>query len=129
MSSEHTVRITAHFERLLEDIQAFLQEAQLPRAYDALLDELTDTLLPHLERFPNMGRPFLERPARSVEATYGVEALGQQMRALGTNGQLREYVMTHYLVLYVVTEKNIDLLSVRHNRQLSFNFKNLWSGY
>lgn len=129
MSPEYTVRVTAHFERLLEDIQAFLEKAQVPHAYDVLLDELTDTVIPNLERFPNMGRPFLGRPARSVEATDGIEALGQQLRALDTNGHLREYVMTHYLVLYVVTEKNIDLLSVRHQRQLSFNFKNLWSGY
>jgi hypothetical protein len=33
-----------------------------PRAYDAsLLEELLDTVIPNLEQFPTMGRPFLAR--------------------------------------------------------------------
>lgn len=128
MPLKSTVRITAHFERQLEDIQAFLHEAEAPQAFDSLLDELSNTVIPNLERFPAMGRLFLAHPARSVEATNGIETLSQQLRALDKNGQLREYVMAHYLVLYAVTGQHVDLLSVRHHRQLSFDFRFMWTG-
>lgn len=128
MPHKSTVRITTHFERQLEDVQAFLQEVEAPQAFDSLLDELTDTVIPNLERFPAMGRLFLERSVRSVEATNGHEALSLQLSALDKNGQLREYVMTHYLVLYAVIGRYVDLLSIRHHRQLSFDFKTIWSG-
>ena len=62
-----------------------------------------------------------------MEATNGTEALKQQLRALDKNGQLREYVMTHYLVLYAVVGLHVNLLSVRHHRQLSFDLKTMWS--
>ncbi|MCX7158810.1 MAG: type II toxin-antitoxin system RelE/ParE family toxin, partial [Proteobacteria bacterium] len=54
-----TVRVTENFERNLADIERFLTDAEAPRAYDALLDELLDTVIPNLERFPGIGRPFL----------------------------------------------------------------------
>ncbi|MCF8168010.1 MAG: hypothetical protein K9K38_21825 [Rhodoferax sp.] len=36
---------------------------------------------------------------------------------------LREYVMTQYLVLYGQVEDSIFLLSIKHHRQLSFDFE------
>ena len=47
-----------------------------------------------------MGRLFLERPVRSVEVANGIARLTQQLGALATDGELREYVMAHYLLLY-----------------------------
>ena len=35
--------------------------------------------------------------------------------------QLREYVMTDYLLLYVLGTDAIDLLAVKHHKQLSFD--------
>lgn len=124
MAAKHTVKLTAHFERNLEALEAFLAEA--PRAFDALLDELTDTIIPNLERFPEMGRLFLERPARSVEATNGIARLTKQLDALAKDGELREYVTTHYVLLYARIGGTVYLLSIRHQRQLSFDFESLW---
>ena len=103
-------------------IELFLVEAGAPRVYDRLLDELTDTLIPNLEHFPAMGRPFLERPVCSVEVT---NALVQLKPKLG-DGELREYLFVDYLVLYVQYEEAIHLLSIKHHRQLSFDFQSLW---
>lgn len=36
---------------------------------------------------------------------------------------LREYVMTDYLVLYLQVEATVYLLSIKHHRQLSFDFE------
>lgn len=127
MAKQLVVKLTANFERNLADIERFLTEADAPQAYDGLLDELLDTLIPNLERFPGMGRPFMNRPVGSVEATNALAALRVKLEALmGQSDGLREYVMDHYLVLYALIDGNIYLLSIKHQRQLSFNFDAHW---
>lgn len=121
-----TVKLTANFERNLEQIEAFLLEAQAPQAFTALLDELTDTVIPNLERFPGMGRLFLERPVRSVEVANGADRLIQQLATIAQDGELREYVMAHYLLLYARIKGMLYLLSIRHQRQLSFDLVRHW---
>lgn len=111
----------------LDDLEDFLLEADLPQAFDALLDELTDTVVPNLERFPDMGRLFLTRPVRSVEVANGIERLIRQLRAIASEGELREYLLSHYMLLYARVEGVIFLLSIRHQRQLSFDFEAIWT--
>lgn len=124
MSKKSTIKLTAHFERNLESIESFLAEAAVLQAYDRLLDELAGTLIPNLERFPAMGRDFLERPAGSVEAVNALERL--QTRLQG--GELREYLLADYLVLYARFDTEIHLLTIKHYRQLSFDFQAWYSG-
>lgn len=69
MARTLVVKFTANFECKPEEIERFLTDAEAPQAYDVLLDELSETVIPNLERFPEMGRPFLARPPRSVETT------------------------------------------------------------
>lgn len=124
-----TVRLTANFERNLADVERFLTEAEAPQAYDALLDELLETVIPNLERFPAIGRPFLANAARSVETTNALEALRTKLSALTPDPEsLREYIHDHYLVLYAQIDANLYLLSIRHHRQLSFDFQSHWGG-
>ena len=125
-AEQHAVKLTSNFERNLDDIERFLEENEATSAFDLLLDELADTVVPNLERFPNMGRQFLELPALSVEAMSWVEKLRTQLDGLGSNSDIREYVLSHYLVLYALTETTVYLLSIRHHRQLSFDFEDLW---
>ena len=123
------VRLTANFERNLADIGRFLTEAEAPQAYDALLDELLNTVIPNLGRFPGIGRPFLAHPARSVETTNALEALRAKLSALTPDPEaLREYILDHYLVLYVQIDAHLYLLAIRHHRQLSFDFRSHWGG-
>ena len=126
MTTRHSVKLTANFERNLEAVETFLLEAEVPQAFDVLLDELTDTVIPNLERFPAMGRLFLEQPARSVEAINGMARLTKQLGAIAKDGVLREYVMADYLLLYAQIKGTVFLLSIRHHRQLSFDFQALW---
>jgi len=127
VSSTHIVKLTANLEDNLDDLEDFLLEADLPQAFDALLDELTDTVVPNLERFPDMGRLFLTRPVRSVEVANGIERLIRQLRAIASEGELREYLLSHYMLLYARVEGVIFLLSIRHQRQLSFDFAAIWT--
>jgi hypothetical protein len=62
-----------------------------------------------------------------VEATNALTALRAKLNAVLANPDgLREYVMDHYLVLYVQIDGNIHLLSIKHHRQLSFDFDTHW---
>lgn len=125
-ASQIAVKLTANFERNLEEIEQFLIEAEAASAYDGLLDELLDTVIPNLERFPAMGRSFLDRSLRSVETSNGVEMLRGKLGKLGANAEIREYVLQHFLLLYAFTGEEIFLLAIRHHKQLSFDFKALW---
>jgi plasmid stabilization system protein ParE len=125
VAAKHTVKLTANFERNLKELESFLLLADAPQAFDALLDDLLETVVPNLERFPGMGRLFFERPVHSVEVSNGMDALKRKLNAMGSDGQVREYVMAQHLVLYTCLGESIYLLSIRHQRQLSFDFQTL----
>jgi plasmid stabilization system protein ParE len=125
---KRVIKLTANVEKNLADIERFLTEAEAPRAYDGLLDELLETVIPNLERFPDMGRPFMLRKPRSVEADTSLVTLRSKMSALGMGPDaLREYVLKDYLLLYAQVDQAIYLLALRHQRQLSFDFERHWN--
>lgn len=128
MTNRVNIKLTANFERNLGDIEQFLTEAEAPQAFDYLVDELLGTVLPNLERFPELGTPFFNRAVRSVEATNATAALKAKLADLVgiSSTSLREYVMSNYLVLYVQVEDTLYLLSLKHHKQLSFDFEGHW---
>lgn len=127
MTVNAVVKIAANFERNLVEVERFLNAAQAPQAFDALLDELHDRVIPNLERFSAMGRLFLNRAVGSVEATNALNELSTKLKTLLAEPHgLREYVMDHYLVLYVQIDENVYLLSIKHHRQISFDFEAHW---
>ena len=127
MAKSSVVKLTANFERNLEEIERFLTSVEAPQAYDGLLDELLETVIPNLERFPGMGRPFMLRQPRSVETTNALATLRAKLLALTTDPEaLREYVLKDYLLLYAQIGGAIYLLAIRRQRQLSFAFEGHW---
>ena len=116
------VEVTANFEANLDAVEAFLAQAEAPQVFNALLNDLAGSVVPNLERFPEMGRLFLERPAESVEARERIERLES---AFG-HGGLREYLAGDFLILYAIRERTVYLLSIKHHRQLSFEFSAHW---
>ena len=121
----YRVELTASFLERLDSILAFLTEADAAFAFDDLLAELRATVIPNLARFPRIGRRYLDNPPQSAEALAQLAALPS-----GAAGALREYLHGDYLMLYaaVDAEATVYLLSVRHHRQLSFDFARLWPG-
>ncbi len=116
------VKITANFKRNLDEIEKFLIDADATQSFEALIDELTSTVIPNMERFPKMGRNFMDRPARSIEASNGLDRLRKKLGG----GELREYVLNDFLLLYAQYGQTVYLLSIKHHRQLSFDFAHLW---
>ena len=119
------VEATASFLERLDSIEVFLAEADAAHAFDALLAELRATVIPNFARFPRMGRRYLSRPPQSAEALAQLAVLPS-----GAVLSLREYLHGDYLVLYSLVDarQTVYLLSVRHHRQLSFDFARLWPG-
>jgi plasmid stabilization system protein ParE len=119
----YRVELTASFLERLDAIEAFLVEAQASFAFDDLLAELRSTVIPNLRRFPRIGRRYLVNPPQSAEAL----ALLAAMPA-GAPHALREYLHGDHLMLYAAMEaqKTVVLLTIRHHRQLSFDFARLW---
>jgi len=119
------VELTASFLARLAAIESFLTEADAASAYDRLLDELRSTVIPNLRRFPRIGRRYLDQPPQSAEALAQLAAL-----PAGAADRLREYLHGDYLILYTVATPGhlVHLLSIRHHRELSFQFSRLWAG-
>lgn len=119
------VELTASFLERLDAIEAFLSEADAGFAFDKLIAELRATVVPNLARFPRIGRRYLQNPPQSAEALAQFAALPQ-----GSAKALREYLHGDYLILYAAVdiERTVYLLSIRHHRQLSFDFARLWPG-
>lgn len=116
------VKVTANFEANLAAIEAFLAEADATQAFTALLNDLAEQVVPNLEHYPEMGRTFLDRPAQSVEARQKIKQLRSRM---GTTA-IREYLAGDFLILYAVQSRTVHLLSIKHHRQLSFDFPAHW---
>lgn len=125
-SARRAVRFTANFEQNLASIEAFWQENGHPAGYDRLLDELGETLIPNLERFPAMGKPFLPHRPDSVEAFARLEKIEKQLARISFNASLHEYLLEDYVVLYGVLADTVYLLAIKHHKQLSFDFIHLW---
>jgi plasmid stabilization system protein ParE len=123
--SLYRVELTASFLERLDAIEAFLADADAAFAFDDLLAELRATVVPNLARFPRIGRRYLDNLPRSAEALAQLAAL-----PAGAVAALREYLHGDYLLLYTAVEAKatVYLLSIRHHRQLSFDFARLWPG-
>ena len=119
----YRVELTASFLERLESIEAFLLEADAGFAFDDLLVEIRATVIPNLRRFPRMGRRYLANPPQSAEALALLAAM-----PTGAPDALREYLHGDYLVLYadMESQETVVLLTIRHHRQLSFDFARLW---
>jgi hypothetical protein len=122
-SPKSAVKLTANFEANLASIEQFWNQAGTPRSYDALLDVLLERVVPNLEQFPAMGHPFLSREALSVES----RAMVERLTARVGDGDVREYLIGDYLILYALIDDSVYLLSVRHHQQLSFDLQAFWS--
>ena len=117
------VELTASFVECLNSIESFLAKADAHAAYDDLLVTLREQVVPNLSRFPRIGKRYLDTPPQSVEA------LDQFARLPGAAADgLRQYLTGDYLILYSLAGPTVYLLSIRHHRQLSFDFGRLWPG-
>lgn len=116
-------RITANFERNLEEIRDFLSQAGAEEEFAALVERLESEVIPTLERFPRIGVDFLARAPVSEKGLLSFEALA---KAAGSGSEIRQWIEGDYLILYLVEGSSIVLLSIKHHRQLSLDLPGHW---
>lgn len=127
MTKKSVVKFTDNFERNLEEIECFLAAAEQSNTFDRLLDELLEVAIPNLEKYPEIGRAFLQRPARSVEVINALATVTAKLSILSAEpNMIREYMLKHYILLYAIIGDSIVLLAIRHHRQLTFNLEAYW---
>ena len=109
----------------MNSIEAFLPEIDPAFALDDLLAAIRATVIPNLARFPRIGRRYLDNPPQSAEALAQLATLPD-----GAANALREYLHGDTLMSYAALDASakVYLLSIRHHRQLSFDFPRLWPG-
>ncbi len=122
--SRYRVRVTRHFTRNLDAIELFLREQDAEAAFGGLVERLFDEVIPNLRRFPRMGRDFLACRPASVEGAARHRMLRER---IGETTEIREYIADDYILLYAVHGETLDLLSIKHHRQLSYDFLGEWS--
>ena len=115
------VRAVPNFLTCLHSARAFMEEqdaASAPGRFKRLQAELVKarTLLAFA---PTSGRPARFLEARSYWGRFQAEQARQLARSLG-HPELRELVLARHVVLYAHSEREVLLLSMRHERQLGY---------
>ena len=113
------VLFAENFVRNLEDIEAFLGSGEGSGVFSELIDTLVSSIVPTLMKYPAIGRDFMARRPRSVE---GAQLHEKLMRRLGSEITLRELISGDYLILYSLEDENITVLSIKHHRQLAYEY-------
>lgn len=117
------VELTASFLDVLAAIESLLTEPDAASAYEICLANSAPQSSPISGAFPESdgaiwtSRRSLPKHSRSsLHCPRGY--------------RLREYLHGDYLILYTVATPGhlVHLLSIRHHRELSFQFSRLWAG-
>lgn len=119
----HTVRFTENFTNNLDSIRDYFAAQEAEPLFEQLLDRLFEELVPNLERFPRLGRSFLDLEPNSDE---GKALLARLKEHAGKETEIREYIASDYLILYANRKSTVFLLAIRHHLQLSFDLKGHW---
>lgn len=117
MAVPHRVEVTTYFLRGLAQIEDFLDANEATDAYDQLLVELIETVIPNLESFPQLGPLIHGCAGQSIEVHSALHLLERQLGRLARHTEVREYVMKDSQVLYARSRGVVHLLSIRHQRQ------------
>ena len=115
---------TDNYRGNLDSIEAYWEACLFPAGIGRLLTELAATALVNLPNHPRMGRHFLQRQSRSADAVARIQKINALLRTLDTDtarAEVREYVMTDYLLLVALVGEVIYLLAIKHHKQLSFD--------
>lgn len=130
MTSDERTRITVEFtdafEARLADMERYWTRAGHPRSYDRLLDSLDAKVIPLLERFPAIGRVFLNTTPDTYDALLMCEKLIEETEGAQQPAELREHIFDDYVLLYWLSGEAVKLLSVRRSKELSFDFDQIW---
>lgn len=120
------VRAVPQFLACLQAARRFMEEqdtTSAPRRFKMLQAEVVKARS-LLAFAPASGRPARFLAARSGWGQFQAEQAKQIAQALG-QPELRELVLARHVVLYAHSEREVVLLSLRHERQLGYGLPKL----
>ena len=115
------VRAVANSLLCLQTAHSFMEEqdsASAPMRFKKLQAEVVKARA-LLSFAPTSGRPARFLDAKSGWGQFQAEQAKQIARALG-QPELRELVLARHVMLYAHSEREVVLLSIRHERQLGY---------
>jgi plasmid stabilization system protein ParE len=115
------VEVAESFEVRFSFIADFMRN-QDPESGQAKAERLEDELLSFIDivkLHPDIGRPATALYARSVEGQRRLARMLQRAQK-AEYSDIREYVLRRHVVLYAHSNIKIVLLSIRHQRELSY---------
>jgi hypothetical protein len=104
---------TQNLVRNLEALERFRPDR--PQAWLRMNSLLASKVIPLLRRQPRVGRLF----DRGQLTPHPI--LEHVRKRLG-GGELREWLVGEYLLLYVVGSRQVTLVAMRHTRELGYDF-------
>ncbi len=119
------IQITRNFLRNLDGIESFLSDTDADEVFQNLLDDLFRRVIQTLKQHPDIGINFLQRRSSTHETATMNAVLRQR---LGTEAVLRELIRGDFIILYARRREILYLLTIKHHRQLSFDFFGRWDG-
>lgn len=122
MAGKFRPLFTENFAANLDGIRIFL-EPEGKSFFQRLMSRLFDDIVPTLCRFPQSGRPFLAHRVRSLESQALLDRLKSLLRK---DGDLREFIVDDYIILYLIRQNRLLFLAIKHHYQLSFDLRRLW---
>ncbi|MDR5770951.1 MULTISPECIES: type II toxin-antitoxin system RelE/ParE family toxin [unclassified Caballeronia] len=121
-----TLRTSKKFLLRLADIERYWGRVDQPQSYERMLEVLESKVMPLLRRFPAIGRPFLNTDPDTYQAILACEELIEETEEAKKRAELREHVFEDYVLLYLLIGDTVLLASIRHTKEVSFDFDHIW---
>ena len=124
-----TIQVSSDFDARLADIERYWDRVDQPRSFLRLVEAIEKKVMPLLRRFPAIGRRVFNSKPDAVDTLLVMEELAELMQARGWGpGDLHEYLFDDYVLLYLLSNDVVTFLSLRHTKEVSFDFSDLWGG-
>lgn len=111
------------------DIERYWNRVDQAQSFLRLVEAIDRTVIRLLRRFPAIGRRFFNSMPDTVDALLALEELVEVTQSGGARqGELHEYLFDDYVLLYLLSGDTVTFLSLRHTKEVSFEFRDLWGG-
>ncbi|SAK41131.1 hypothetical protein AWB76_00245 [Caballeronia temeraria] len=122
-----TIRISSEFKARITDIERYWNGVDRPESFLRLIEAIDKTVIPVLRRFPALGRRLLNSKPDTVDALLASEEIAEMTKSGGVHqGELHEHLFDDYVLLYLLCGDTIIFLSLRHMKEISSEFRELW---
>jgi hypothetical protein len=118
-----TFDIAASFNEARAKIEEFMLAQDVATAatrFERLLTEIFN-FIDLVKLHPQIGRPFKPVRAKSPDEVAQLDRIRHKIADSGLDDP-REYILRDYVLLYVRSDSRVSLISIRHQREVTYRF-------